>query len=243
VTVASGSGAIASGSSALGTIGEDPDGDLVLAVEFDSLNSLLVRGPLEVTGAVALDGYAIEGGDILRYATGSATVNADRQRQRVVASVEISDYDGGNGTPLTFTMLRPATGTPPVFSGIYTFTFPASPSGCGCPSTAEITLEVPPDGFAASGQGTDLDANGALLGTFATGGCRISPHGRVQCRTTYDAVDPASAAGRCEDAFGACPLALSGSLVANVSRVDGSGDFLLGGAPLIFGSGRWSAAK
>jgi hypothetical protein len=234
--------AFVSGSTALGTIGEGADGDLVLGIQFDSLNYLSVSGPIQAGGGVALDGYFTQGGDVDHYAVGYATASDDGGEQRVAGTVDISGFAGSE--TLTFTMVRPASGTPPVFSGAYTFAFPESPSGCGCGSTASIELDVPPDGMGASMQASDIDTNGAQLGMFAAGECLVSPRGQVRCRTAYEAVDPSSPAADCRDRLGRpCPIALSGALVADPGGVAGSGDFRLGSAPLFFGSGDWTATK
>ena len=64
------------------------------------------------------------------------------------------------------------------------------------------------------------------------------------CQIPYDAADPESAAGQCQDLFGSpCPVQLLGDLVAGSTTVNGSGSFLLGLAPMIYTQASWTALK
>jgi hypothetical protein len=225
---------------ALGTIGAGYDDELALTIEFDTLNDISVFGPLTVGGAITLDGYMTEGGDMIEEASGSALASIGRDEQRVDGTLDVARSSAGNR--LSFAFSKPTSGTPPAFSGTYDFAFPASPSGCECASTASIALEVSPDGTATSAAAIERDTNGAQLGTFAAGDCRVSPLGELRCRIHYEP-DPNSPAARCDDGYDACWIALSGTLAAADSGVTGRGGFFLGAPPLAFGQGEWTAVK
>jgi hypothetical protein len=222
---------------ALGTIDAGPDDALALAIEFDSLNYLSVSGPPTVGGAVTLDGFMIADGDIGAEASGSALASIGRDEQRIDGTLDVERFSNR----LSFTLAKPTSGTPPVFSGTYDFAFPRSPSGCGCASTAAIALEVSPDGTTTSAAAIERDTNGAQVGTFAAGDCRVSPLGELRCRIHYEP-DPNSPAARCDD-YNACWIALSGTLAAAGSGVPGRGGFLLGAPPFVFAQGEWTAVK
>jgi hypothetical protein len=222
----------------VGNVAPSSEGSINVVITFTIFDSLTLFGPVQPDGSVVLDGYFIQGGDIVHRANGDAQLSASVAEQRMTGTVDVPTL----ARTYRFTMTRPGTGTPPVFTGAYAFTFDGSPNGCACSSTASVTIDVPATGLASTTGGEDRDAMGVLLGTFAAGQCQVAPSGRALCWIPYDAVDPNSFAGHCESLLGGpCPVQLLGNLPTGPTT--GAGSFLLGLAPSIFTQGDWTAAK
>ncbi len=228
----------------LGVLRETGDGTVWLDIELSALESLGLGGSIEPWGGVTLDGHFVMGGDILYQAKGTLTVSDRGDERRVTGRVEAALFDGRVVAVITFTMVRPVSGTPAAFSGSYAFVFAPSPDGLGSDSSAAIMIDVPPSGIGMASSATDFDANGTPRGTFAGGECLVSPQGRLRYRTSYDPVDPASPASHCWDPGNpACPVALGGRLAFHGLGVGGNGAYVRGLTPFVFGGGTWVATQ
>lgn len=168
--------------SALAVIEELPSG-LRLTIEFEPGD--YIQGPLELQsdGSVSVSGFAVADGDIFLGAAsviGTATLVGGTTLQ-IVGAVT-SALPGGSGG---FSMSRPLAGTPSALGGPYVLTIVGLSDGVS-ESKATLVLSIPKTGIGESTESAnETAADGAVLGTFAPGGCLVSPLGKVSCRLPY----------------------------------------------------------
>jgi hypothetical protein len=126
-------------------------------------------------------------------------------------------------------MERPLAGMPIPWSGVYTFAFDQSPSGCECSSAATLGLTVAPDGTATLSAG--VDGGPDALGVFDAGTCIVSPLGRVDCVGHYEPLEEG-------EGWLTSDIALHGALGKDGAL--GTGRYLRGLPPSPFLQGAWS---
>ena len=189
-----------SGDSATGLSGDGlatvvfaPAGELTISFLFDTGGSASASGTPRADRSVSLTGSGVVSGDILFRLTGSAALSTaftPVEVQRITGSMQSESVFPRSSNQ--FTLERPASGTFTGLAGVCRLTLEPSPSGCGCPSTATMHLEVPADGMGRSPLAfDDVDAAGTPLGTFAPGDCLVSPQGRIHCGLAYTGIFPA----------------------------------------------------
>lgn len=206
---------------ALASITTNPNGsrgfDLLLSI-YDSLS---LDGPTD--GSTAnLTGYSITGGDIFAVASGTATPSHGPTVARFDGSATSAPF----GTPSTwsFTLTRPATGTPAALGGTWVVHFAG---GGFMPITGDAILDltVPSDGHATTAP-SELTSGGQTLFAIDAGTCRVAPAGALSCSL------PAT------QYYGAV---MHGAL--DVASGTGSGRFYFGSPPSIYSDGTWTAAR
>lgn len=206
---------------ALASIGTNLNGSRRFDLELSVYDSLSLAGPPDGSTA-SLTGYSVTGGDIVAVATGTATPAHGPTVARFDGSATSAPF--GSPSTWSFTLTRPAIGTPAALGGAWVVHFTG---GGFTPIDGEATLDltVPPDGHATTAP-SELTSGGQPIFAIGAGSCRVAPAGALWCSL------PAT------QYYG---VAMHGAL--DVASGAGSGRYYFGSPPSIYSEGTWTAAR